>query len=65
MWKQVRDTTNDSLVGVVHLAVGFFVVGYALNSETAFRLSSVPVVGPVLEGSRAFFNHIFDISGRD
>lgn len=65
MWKQIRDTTNDSLVGVVHLGIGFFVLGYALNSETAFRLSPVPVIGQFLDGSRAFFNHFFDIHGRD
>jgi hypothetical protein len=52
-------------VGVVHVAFGFLVVGRALNSQLAMRLSPYPIIGPVVDSTRAAFNHIYDVSGQD
>lgn len=63
--EQMRDTVVDSIIGVVHLTFGFLVVGRALNSSYAYRLSPHPVVGPVTDSLRAAFNQIYDVSGQD
>lgn len=51
-----RDRIVDSIFGVVNIAFGLLVVGRALNSATAMKLSPLPIVGPVVDSLRAALN---------
>ena len=58
------DRAGELLLDVFALAitvqVGTVLLGRALNSPTAFRLSAVPLVGNVVDAGRAFQNQTYD-----
>ena len=65
MWKKFRDASTDiAIVGVTSLLfLGFW--GRAINSQAAYRLSPVPILGPAVDSLRAFTNQGYDVAGED
>lgn len=58
------DRIGELLLDVFALAitvqVGQVLLGRALNSPTAYGLSRVPIVGNVVDSSRAFIDQTYD-----
>ena len=58
------DRAGELLLDVFALAitvqVGQVVLGRAANSPTAYSLTNVPIVGPVVDSFRAFQNQTYD-----
>jgi len=45
--------------------LGILVLGRAINSPLAYRLSAVPIVGPIIGGLRRSTNQIYDTTGEN
>lgn len=43
----------------------FLVLGRAVNSPAAFRLSGVRIIGPAVSSLRAATNQVYDVAGED
>jgi hypothetical protein len=58
------DRAGELLLDVFALAitvqVGTVILGRAVNSPTAYALSGVPVVGQVVDSTRAFIDQTYD-----
>lgn len=45
--------------------LGLLLLGKAINSPLAYRLSAMPFAGPVVSSLRASTNQIYDVTGED
>lgn len=62
--RRVASRGGELLLDVFALAItaqaGNVIIGRAINSPTAFRLSSIPLVGPLADSFRGFWDQGYD-----